>query len=599
MEEKKRKRLLKEKEEEERQKQKEKEKRQKKQVEAESEEEKHDEEQKDEEEENENRKNTKKRTKRNTRCAYHMLIHDKCPEDCIGREELPKKLPAPWKATFDTKIQERRKENKQVTEKERVEIAVTVYKEMMEEKKEDLTLGWGTILIDPAHKAWNDKSMIWKVTKFMASPGFSYWLNPGSYFEKTGNPMEEWLQEWKELSPDMTPFLCTLTASDAINLLPSVIAQYHGKKNIHNMLVFNKNFGAARGNLASLSAIENNREFGIEVNNEYRISTPCTRINTLEITEKEWPAGELQQLKRKEKESLKEIREKLEKDNTIGAIMIDIIIITDGVQFFRKQYLQQLYTLTREHNILLIADETLTALRTGARWAYSHFLDVGFDVDFTVFGKGLITAGLAANKAHTKNFSFTKWDQTTVQANAIDLIRSTVVLSVIREEKLLQKSKEMGQFLIQEFRKKDQQLKKRKEDFTTGIGNLIYTTLSISYKTARTRLLPPLTYTIEEATKLVDAVIMEAENIQTCFLCGDGGELILCDGYKCFKGFHKQCAGLEELPPDEEKWYCKYCQHHHNTTQTKNRSKSSPQTKKRLTRKKDINNNNEDSSADE
>jgi hypothetical protein len=115
----------------------------------------------------------------------------------------------------------------------------------------------------------------------MASPGFSYWLNPGSYFDKVGNPMEEWLEVWRSMTPDYTPFTCTMTASDAINLLPSMVAYYHEKPRVHNILVFDKCFGAARGSLAALSAVEKNRKYGIALPGDYKIVTPSTRINIL------------------------------------------------------------------------------------------------------------------------------------------------------------------------------------------------------------------------------------------------------------------------------------------------------------------------------
>ena len=44
-----------------------------------------------------------------------------------------------------------------------------------------------------------------------------------------------------------------------------------------------------------------------------------------------------------------------------------------------------------------------------------------------------------------------------------------------------------------------------------------------------------------------------------CFICGDGGELILCSRNKCTKTYHVSCLDLEQTP--RGKWQCPwhYC----------------------------------------
>lgn len=51
------------------------------------------------------------------------------------------------------------------------------------------------------------------------------------------------------------------------------------------------------------------------------------------------------------------------------------------------------------------------------------------------------------------------------------------------------------------------------------------------------------------------------ENEDICTECGDGGDLLLCDG--CPRAFHTDCAGEQRIPVGD--WYCLNCQHHSRT----------------------------------
>lgn len=47
-----------------------------------------------------------------------------------------------------------------------------------------------------------------------------------------------------------------------------------------------------------------------------------------------------------------------------------------------------------------------------------------------------------------------------------------------------------------------------------------------------------------------------------CFVCGDGGKLLLCDRKACSKAYHLPCIGRKMVPPQHAKWECPrhYCQ---------------------------------------
>ena len=47
------------------------------------------------------------------------------------------------------------------------------------------------------------------------------------------------------------------------------------------------------------------------------------------------------------------------------------------------------------------------------------------------------------------------------------------------------------------------------------------------------------------------------KNRNSCSICRDGGDLILCDG--CPKSFHLSCLKLKESDLGDENWYCANC----------------------------------------
>lgn len=51
--------------------------------------------------------------------------------------------------------------------------------------------------------------------------------------------------------------------------------------------------------------------------------------------------------------------------------------------------------------------------------------------------------------------------------------------------------------------------------------------------------------------------IIEKKNNNTCSICKDGGELIMCD--KCPRSFHIECLKLDESELPEGKWFCPKC----------------------------------------
>jgi hypothetical protein len=60
----------------------------------------------------------------------------------------------------------------------------------------------------------------------------------------------------------------------------------------------------------------------------------------------------------------------------------------------------------------------------------------------------------------------------------------------------------------------------------------------------------------QHKVKTAGGTLSIAENVDFCHECGDGGELVLCDG--CPAAYHQDCLGLDSVPAGD--WYCQDCQ---------------------------------------
>lgn len=74
----------------------------------------------------------------------------------------------------------------------------------------------------------------------------------------------------------------------------------------------------------------------------------------------------------------------------------------------------------------------------------------------------------------------------------------------------------------------------------------------------------------------IKPVSKRKENRNSCNICKDGGDLLLCDG--CPKSFHQRCLLIKELDPNSE-WYCTTC------SEKRERRKKLEESKKNITSK--------------
>jgi hypothetical protein len=381
----------------------------------------------------------------------------------------------------------------------------------------------------------------------------SFWINDEKEWNSPNNPLNLWLIEWNKLAPDTTPVAFTSTASDAINLIPSIIVKKRSLQHkMATVLAFDTCFAASRGPLAGLSFIPDNRAYGLDLL-DCIIPSPCLWKNPLKerLTE-----DESKDVIKKEQKALQFIKMKATKDQSVGAIFVEPIVGPYGVYFYRPEFLVALRALCTELDILLVADETLTGGRTGKFLSFQHY--DGFRPDFFIFGKGIGIAGIASCDSWTKNFNLKTWKQTTLQAEALVLLRSHQILKRISHDSLMENIAKIGQYLLQQLNELDDELGHQGINRSRGIGGLIFTELQLPVKSVHSRLLPPLTLTEQHVHNIMIAAKATILSEKTCGICSsDEGKLVYCDS--CPKVYHIECLP-RNTNTDIDPWYCPKCE---------------------------------------
>jgi len=139
----------------------------------------------------------------------------------------------------------------------------------------------------------------------------------------------------------------------------------------------------------------------------------------------------------------------------IAALIIEPIQGEGGDNHFRPEFLRKLRELSFEHEFLFIADEVQTGVGlTGKMWAYQHF---GFTPDVLVFGKKTQVCGLLAGRrideVERNVFHESTRINSTWGGNLVDMVRFGRYLEIIEEEKLVERSRQVGAFLLAELEK--------------------------------------------------------------------------------------------------------------------------------------------------
>jgi L-lysine 6-transaminase len=167
-------------------------------------------------------------------------------------------------------------------------------------------------------------------------------------------------------------------------------------------------------------------------------------------------APHLEEVIAAEKEAVRQIEKALEDNrDEIAALIIEPIQGEGGDNHFRPEFLRKLRELADEHEFLFIVDEVQTGVGlTGKMWAYQHF---GFTPDVLVFGKKTqvcgILAGRRIDEVEKNVFHESTRINSTWGGNLTDMVRFGRYLEIIEEEKLVERSRQVGAHLLAELEK--------------------------------------------------------------------------------------------------------------------------------------------------
>jgi len=152
----------------------------------------------------------------------------------------------------------------------------------------------------------------------------------------------------------------------------------------------------------------------------------------------------------KEKESIDEIKSAInENPYDIAVIILEPIQAEGGDNFFRKEFFQELRTIADENDILLMLDEVQTGFGlTGKFWTSDYYVQP----DIISFGKKAQVCGIMVSdridEVPDNCFHVSSRINSTWGGNLVDMVRSTFIMEIIRDENLVENSKDRGIYLL-------------------------------------------------------------------------------------------------------------------------------------------------------
>ena len=154
----------------------------------------------------------------------------------------------------------------------------------------------------------------------------------------------------------------------------------------------------------------------------------------------------------REKHAINQIKDAITNNpDEIAGLIIEPIQGEGGDNHFRKEFLAELRNLANESDFLLIYDEVQTGVGvTGSMWAHQAFGDT-VRPDIISFGKKTQVCGIFAgerlDEVENNVFHESSRLNSTWGGSLVDMVRFTIYLEIIENEKLVQNASVVGEHL--------------------------------------------------------------------------------------------------------------------------------------------------------
>lgn len=161
-------------------------------------------------------------------------------------------------------------------------------------------------------------------------------------------------------------------------------------------------------------------------------------------------ADHLEEVKQLENQAISEIENAIdEQGDDIAALILEPIQGEGGDNHFRKEFFHQLRTICDKNDIMLIYDEVQTGVGlTGKMWAYEYY-EIP---DIVAFGKKMQVCGIMVSdridEVENNVFQESSRINSTWGGNLIDMVRATKYLQIIKEDRLVENARKMGDYLL-------------------------------------------------------------------------------------------------------------------------------------------------------
>lgn len=148
-------------------------------------------------------------------------------------------------------------------------------------------------------------------------------------------------------------------------------------------------------------------------------------------------------------ESIENSKRALE-TNTVAAIIFETIQGEGGDNHYDQEVFTTYRKLADEYDALLILDEVQSGVgMTGKMWAYQHF---GIVPDMIAFGKKMQVCGCAStgriDEISNNVFQVHSRINSTWGGNIVDMVRASIYLDIIKEEKLVENAAQVGLYFL-------------------------------------------------------------------------------------------------------------------------------------------------------